>query len=114
MKRDTDRYGLFMRRALMLGAFKTGLLGILGARLYWLHAVDGEEYKVLADENRISTRPLAPTRGLIFDRTGEPLATNRNTYRLLIGSDTGRISDAMRQAKIVLRRLDRVIEISGP
>ncbi len=103
-----------MRRALMLGTVKTGLLGILGARLYWLHAVDGEEYKVLAEENRISTRPLAPTRGLIFDRTGEPLATNRNTYRLLIGSDTGRISDAMRQAEMVLRRLDRVIGIGGP
>ncbi len=111
MRRDADRYTLFTRRALILGGVKVGLLGALGARLYWLQTVESEKYKVLADDNRINTRPLTPSRGLIFDRTGEPLAANRNNYRLLITADKGRISEALKQAETVLERLERVIDI---
>jgi penicillin-binding protein 2 len=111
MRRDADRYTLFTRRALILGGVKVGLLGALGARLYWLQTVEAEKYKVLADDNRINTRPLTPSRGLIFDRTGEPLAANRNNYRLLITADKGRISEALKQAETVLERLERVIDI---
>ncbi len=113
MKRDAERYGLFARRALILGGVKAGLVGVLGARLYWLHAVDGEKYKVLAEENRINTRPLTPARGLIFDRNGTPLATNRSTYRVTMTIDQGRAALAMRQAETVLRRLERVFAINA-
>ncbi len=111
MRRDADRYTLFTRRALLLGGVKLGLLGMLGARLWWLQTVESDKYKVLADDNRINTRPLTPSRGLIFDRTGEPLAANRNNFRVLITADKGRVSEAMKQAETVLERLDRVINI---
>ncbi|HJQ59532.1 MAG TPA: penicillin-binding protein 2 [Vineibacter sp.] len=111
MRRDADRYTLFTRRALLLGGLKVGLLGTLGARLYWLQTVESDKYKVLADDNRINTRPLTPSRGLIFDRNGEPLAANRNNYRVLITAEKGRASEAMKQADIVLERLDRAISI---
>jgi penicillin-binding protein 2 len=111
VRRDADRYTLFTRRALMLGGLKLGLFGALGARLYWLQTIESDKYKVLADDNRINTRPLTPSRGLIYDRTGEPLAANRNNYRLLITADKGRVSEAMRQAEAVLERLDRILAI---
>ncbi|HEX2889047.1 penicillin-binding protein 2 [Vineibacter terrae] len=111
MRRDADRYTLFTRRALLLGGLKVGMLGMLGARLYWLQTIESDKYKVLADDNRINTRPLTPSRGLIFDRTGEPLAANRNNFRVLITADKGRAADAIRQAETVLERLDRVITI---
>lgn len=111
MRRDADRYTLFTRRALLLGGVKMGLLGALGARLYWLQTIESAKYRVLADDNRINTRPLTPSRGLIFDRTGEPLAANRNNYRVLVTADKGRVSEAMKQAEMVLERLDRVIAI---
>src|SRR5262245_18474955 len=111
MRRDADRYTLFTRRALLLGGVKLGLLGMLGARLYWLQTVESDKYKVLADDNRINTRPLTPSRGLIFDRTGEALAANSNNYRVLITDDKGRVSEAMKQAEMVLERLERVLAI---
>ena len=38
-------------------------------------------YAAMADENRVSPRLVAPTRGLIVDRFGVPLAVNQKTYR---------------------------------
>ena len=97
----------------MLGGLKAGLLGLLGARLYWLYAVDGEKYKVLANENRINVKPLTPARGLIFDRTGEPLAANRNTYRLVMTASDRRVLGTMKRAETVLQRLDRIVTIDA-
>ncbi|MDP2332697.1 MAG: penicillin-binding protein 2 [Reyranella sp.] len=111
MRRDADRNVLFTRRVLLLGGLEAGLLGMLGARLYWLQTIESDKYKVLADNNRISIRPLTPSRGLIFDRTGQPLAANRNNFRALITADKRLVSAAIKQAETVLERLDRVVAI---
>ncbi|MCP5972542.1 penicillin-binding protein 2, partial [Klebsiella pneumoniae] len=34
-----------------------------------------------SNENRIKLVPVAPSRGIIFDRTGVPLAVNRTIYQ---------------------------------
>ena len=39
---------------------------------------------MLADENRISIRLIAPPRGRILDRFGVALADNRPTYRAVL------------------------------
>ena len=39
---------------------------------------------MMADENRVSLRLLAPPRGRILDRFGVPLADNRQDYHLVI------------------------------
>ncbi|QQS11645.1 MAG: penicillin-binding protein 2 [Rhodospirillales bacterium] len=111
MRRDSDRYTMFSRRALVLGGLKIGLLGTLGAQLYRLQTVEIGKYQVLDKENRIKPRFLPPSRGLIFDRTGEPLAANRNNFRVLISADRGRLSEALKQAEQVLERLEHVVPI---
>src|SRR4030095_10342030 len=56
----------------------------LGARLVQLQVLDYERYATRSDENRIQLQPLAPPRGLIFDRHGVLLADNRPVFTLWI------------------------------
>ncbi|MBL8702333.1 MAG: penicillin-binding protein 2 [Alphaproteobacteria bacterium] len=93
MNREADRAKIFTRRAALLLGGQTVAFGVLGARLYYLQVVESEKYKVLADENRISLRIIAPVRGKIVDRHGEPLALNRVNYRIvLVPEQTGDVA----------------------
>src|SRR5512133_686497 len=84
MHREADRLRTFSRRALLLGAGQLGLFGAIAGRLYYLQVVTADQYALLADENRINHRLLAPARGRIFDRHGVPLARNSPTYHVLV------------------------------
>src|SRR5262245_6430016 len=102
-RNEGERQQLFTRRALLLGAGKLGLLGALGARLYWLQVIEQPKYQTLAEENRINMRLLTPARGLIFDRNGEPMAANRNNFRVQLAGSK------VRDAEPVLDRLEALI-----
>jgi penicillin-binding protein 2 len=84
VRRETSARTRFARRALVLGAGKLGLLALLGGRLYQLQVVEADKYVTLAEENRISLRLVAPSRGRILDRHGVPLAGNRENFRALL------------------------------
>jgi penicillin-binding protein 2 len=101
-KGDNERASLFTRRALVLGGTQAVLLSALAGRLYQLQVLDSQRFATLAEENRISLRLLPPSRGLIFDRTGQPLAVNRNNYRAMVSSDRGR------GAELLIDRLDQI------
>jgi penicillin-binding protein 2 len=77
MAEDNGRYKIFTRRALLVGGTQAALLAALSGRLYYLQVVRSDQYRMLADENRISLRLLAPRRGKILDRDGRVLATNQ-------------------------------------
>lgn len=68
----------------MLGGFQGLLSTALIGRLYYLGVIESGQYKMLAEENRVSLRFLAPERGEIFDRAGRLLATNRRDYRIFL------------------------------
>ena len=70
-KREQGRYKTFSRRSALLVGGQGMLLSALIARLYYLQVIRAEEYRMLAEDNRISMRLLAPQRGLIIDRHGE-------------------------------------------
>src|SRR5665213_2393343 len=84
MKPEQVRGKLLTRRAVLLAGGQLGLLGTLAARMYYLQVVQADRYGMLADENRISIRLLAPPRGRIVDRFGAPLAANQPTYRIVM------------------------------
>src|SRR5271166_3940491 len=84
MRRDALRHKLFTRRAAVLAGGQALLLAAIGGRMYQLQIVESDRYAVLADENRISLRLLAPLRGRILDRFGIALAENRQNYHLVI------------------------------
>ena len=101
-KGDGERSGLFTRRALLLGGAQGLLVGALAGRLYQLQVLETQRFATLAEENRINLRLLPPSRGLIFDRSGQPLAVNRNNFRAMATSDRGRGAD------VLVERLDQI------
>ncbi|WP_448188886.1 penicillin-binding protein 2 [Azospirillum sp. sgz301742] len=101
-ERDTDRYRNFTRRMLVLGGLKVGLLSTLAARLYYLQVVQSAKYTMLAEENRISLRLIAPSRGPITDRFGVPLAMNQQNYRIVVVSE---------RTKNIPETLDKISQI---
>jgi penicillin-binding protein 2 len=86
-KREQARSKLLTRRALFLAGGQLALLGTVAGRLYFLQVIQAGRYATLADENRINIRLIAPPRGLIVDRFGVALATNRPIYRAVLVPD---------------------------
>ena len=93
------------RRALILGGAQLGFAGVLTARLRYLQVDQAEEYRLMAEENRIATRLIPPARGLIFDRNGMPLAENRQNYRITV------VREEAGDVDTVLDRLSRLIDL---
>ena len=83
--KDTQReiHNFRLRLALSLG-FVLLLLLILLARFVYLQVIQQSHYQTLAENNRISIVPIAPSRGLILDRNGVILAHNYSAYTLEI------------------------------
>ncbi len=73
---------LFGRRVVAASVIIFVLLGLLFTRLFWLQIVRHEHFSELSQGNRIRIDPIPPPRGLILDRSGEPLALNRPAYQL--------------------------------
>ena len=82
--RDSDWTKMFTRRAAILGGTQAALIATLIGRMYYLQVVQSDKYKMLSDENRISTQLLPPPRGRILDRFGQPLAYNKQQFQVLV------------------------------
>ena len=92
------------------GALILGAQGLLMGGLVWrmrdLQIEAGDEYRMLAEENRINVRLIPPARGEITDRKGRSLAINRQNYRVVM------IREEAGDVEAVLDELGRLIEIS--
>src|SRR6266852_697596 len=106
MPRETQRQKLFTRRAALLAGGQTVLAAILAGRMYQLQILEKDRYTLLADENRINLRLLAPPRGRILDRFGVALADNRQNYRLVV------VPEQAADLEATLAALGTLIEIS--
>ena len=83
--RDHLREAAIVQSRLVMISFLVIFLAlILIARLAYLQINQFEKFSTLANDNRVDTRPIAPVRGLIFDRNGQPLAINERAYNLEI------------------------------
>jgi penicillin-binding protein 2 len=82
LKTDVDEQRLLTARALQAFVGIAVLLLLLIGRFAWLQIFAHEQFAAQSEENRIRQNPIAPTRGLIFDRNGVLLAENRLAYRL--------------------------------
>ncbi|MGY5450013.1 penicillin-binding protein 2 [Agarivorans sp. MS3-6] len=75
---------LFNRRSLVsiIGTFV--LICVLLGNLYYIQFEQHETYTTRSNDNRIKVLPLAPPRGLVYDRNGVLLAENRPNFSLEI------------------------------
>lgn len=105
--RDTeDSARKVNRRALLLSGGITAMFAVLGGRMRYLAVEQADQFKLLAEENRINIRLIPPTRGQIFDRNGRLIAGNEQNYRVVITrEDAGDVEQ-------VLKRLAEVIPLS--
>jgi penicillin-binding protein 2 len=107
MAREGLRYQTFSRRALILAGVQGAAVTALAGRLYFLTVVNGEQYRLRADKNRISTRLVVPERGEILDRNDVKLAVNRPDFTVyLIPEQAGDISK-------ILARLARIVKLDA-
>ena len=109
MRRPTRDNGDSMRkigrRGLIIGGAQLGVAGLLGWRLQSMQVEQADQFRLLAEENRINIRLIPPARGLIFDRSGRPLAENEQNYRVvMVREDAGDVEE-------VLNRLTQIVSL---
>lgn len=93
------------RRGLLLGGGQVAFMGLLALRMRYMQVDQADQFRLLADENRINLRLLPPARGLIYDRGGVILAENEQNYRIvLVREDAGDVDE-------ILDRLSRLVAI---
>lgn len=75
---------LFLSRLVAAAIIMFVLTGVLVYRLVQLQIVDYQLFAELSQGNRLRIEPLAPTRGLVYDRNGNVLAENLPAWELVI------------------------------
>ncbi len=90
IKVQADEQRLFVSRA--RAGFLVILLCLLAltARYFYLQVYLHDDFSTRSESNRMHVQPVAPNRGLIYDRRGRLLAENRPAYRLeLVPEEAG-------------------------
>lgn len=105
LKEARHEAAMFRRRALAGMLVIVACLAALGLRFAYLQVDRHDELSSRSDANRVVTRPLAPTRGLIYDRNGILLAENVAAFRLEVTPEQVKDIDGTLQA------LGRVVPI---
>ena len=105
--RDTEESArMIRRRAFLLGGAMSAFVAVLGARMRYLQVDQADEFRLLAEENRINIRLIPPARGLIHDRNGKLIAGNEQNYRVVITrEDAGDVD-------LVMQRLAQIVPLS--
>ncbi|SLN24362.1 Stage V sporulation protein D [Roseovarius litorisediminis] len=104
-KDSAESHRLITRRGLILGGAQVGFMGLLALRMRYLQVDQADQFRLLADENRINIRLIPPTRGRIFDRNGAVIAENVPSYRItMVREEAGDVDE-------VIARLSRLVEL---
>ncbi|PIE13459.1 MAG: penicillin-binding protein 2 [Rhodobacterales bacterium] len=94
------------RRGLIVAGVQAGVMGMLALRMRQLQVEEADQFRFLAEENRIKFRLIPPARGQVFDRTGRILAENVPSYRITMTRE-----GAGGDPEQVIARLARVIPL---
>lgn len=99
------------RRGLMIGGMQAATGGVILWRMHRLQVDQADEFRLLAEENRVNMRLIAPARGLIHDINGIPLAVNEQNYRItLVREEAGDVEEALARLGHVVALPRDVIE----
>ena len=95
----------FRSRALTAFLLIVAALLLLGLRYFYLQVINYDEFATRSASNRVRLVPVAPNRGLIYDRRGRPVAENRPAYRLEL------VPEKVGDLEQVIAALGRIIEL---
>lgn len=95
MYEEFERQGrrFLHRRLIVLTATITAVMSVLALRLYFLQVVRGPQFRKLSEENRVSTVRIRAPRGIIYDRHGNVLVSNRPSFSVYIVPENVRDMD---------------------
>ena len=94
------------RRGLLIGGLQLGFCGLLAWRMHHLQIEKAEDFRLVADENRINLRLIPNQRGEIYDRNGVKLAGNEASYSVtVVAEDAGDLD-------VIFERLSKLINLS--
>lgn len=99
------------RRALFMGGCMAATVAVLGARMRFLGVEQADQFRLLAEENRINIRLIPPARGLIQDRNGKLISGNEQNYRVVITRENAGQTET--DVQEVLNRLSHVIPMTA-
>ena len=100
-------YKRLPRRALVLGGLQAAFIGGLAARMRFMQVEQADQYRLLAEENRINIRLIPPKRGQIYDRNGQIIGQNSPSYRIVVvPEDAGDLDK-------VIGKLSELIPLNG-
>ena len=97
---------LFQQRLLITAIITILLLAVLIARLVFLQVINHDHYTTLSEENRLDILPIAPIRGLIYDRNGVLLAQNLPSFTLQV------VPEHTKDLKKTINELKSLVAIS--
>ncbi len=104
--KDNEESGRVVnRRAIILGGAQLSFLGILGLRMRFMQVEQADQFRLLAEENRVNLRLIPPIRGLIYDRFGDIIAENEQNYRIVI------VREDVDDIEATIARLARLVEL---
>lgn len=81
---------------MLLGGVQISVVAALGVRMQSMQVDQAEDFRLLAEENRINLRLIPPSRGLIYDRNGRAIADNEQNYRVvMVREDAGDVDETL-------------------
>lgn len=90
----------------MLSAGTLGLFGLLTGRMFQLSVLQGEQFSMLAEDNRVNLQLVAPRRGRIYDRIGTEVANTSQNFRVLL------IPEQTKNIRKTLEELAKLVQLS--
>jgi penicillin-binding protein 2 len=105
IKNHSAEANLFARRTFIGLLVVFVMIGMVMTNLYYLQITRFEDYQTRADGNRIKVLPVAPNRGLIYDRNGVLLAENRPVFTLQV------IPEEIEDLKLTINELSHLLNI---
>lgn len=111
LKNSAEEQRIFLSRIVAALVLIVILNICLVIRLAYLQIVFHEDYATLAKNNSIKIAPLAPTRGIIYDRNGRILADNIPSYTLeLIPEQVPNLDETLHKLQDLLDIPDEKID----
>lgn len=102
-ERDEAALTLLKKRSLFAIFIVFFFFSVIVARLWFLQISSGEEYKNLADNNRVRIRSVRAPRGHILDKYGREIVTNRPSFNVvMIREDSYDIDDVLKRLSTIL------------
>ncbi len=96
---------LFKSRAVISFFGIVAMIAVLIGNLYHIQVNQYQDYKTRSNDNRIKIVPIAPNRGLIYDRNGKILAENRPVFNLEL------IPEKIENIEETLIELQKILDI---